>query len=197
MEKVRERGQRRDRWVGWFVVGVFIVALILGWVVKSAAEGRAVDYAAEGVRVSYPEGWLRGKVESPVLLQVQDQQALPAPTSLMLQRQPLAAGMGTGLAAVQQALALERGREWLAYQTLETKEQVSVAGHEATRVTFAYVETNPNPFLVTKPVVMMGEEYIFEAKDGSNAYVFTLTAAEENFENAQNLLLNFVRSFQE
>ncbi|MBN1484041.1 MAG: hypothetical protein JXA37_04915 [Chloroflexia bacterium] len=198
MTEVHAKAQRRDRWVTWIVIAVFVVAMILGWAVKSAAENSTVDYAAEGVQLSYPKGWLRAKVEAPLLLHVQDQQATPAPSSLMLQRQPLSTGMGEGgLSAVQQALSLERGRQWVAYRVLESEEKVSIAGHEAKHVVFAYVETTPNPFLVTEPVVMLGEDYIIMAKDGSNAYVFTLTAAKENYEHVQDLLTDLVRSFQE
>jgi hypothetical protein len=187
-----QRAKRRDRWVSWFVVGLFVVALILGWVVKSAAEGRTETYSGNEIIVKYPKGWYRADVEDPLLLQVDDTLAEPYKTTFRIQRRPEAT-----LSAAQQALAFNRGRNWSAYRLLQIQNDVSFAGHDGMRVTFAYVETNPDPFRETVPVVIMGEDFYFPAKDGVHVYVFTLTAAEANYERARDDFESFVRSFKE
>jgi hypothetical protein len=189
--EIRSRAQRRDRWVSWIVIGVVVVALFLGWLVKVAAEGRTVAYNAGGLQVRYPAGWVRVNVEAPILLRVENRLATPFRTTLMLQQLPMPQG-GKPLAAVQQSLALERGRAWIAYRVLRVEEPATVEGHTGMRVAFAYVEANPNPFLETVPVVMHGEDFLLPA--GDKVYVATLTAAEENFAQAQRYLRSLVRS---
>ena len=189
--EVHARAQRRDRWVSWIVVGVVVVALLLGWLVKTAAEGRAVSYEVDGTRVRYPVGWMRATVQPPVLLQVEDRLAPSFRTTLTLQRRPVPQS-GRPLAAVQQNLALERARTWTAYRVLGVQEAATIEGRTGMRVTFAYVETNPDPFLETVPVVMHGEDFLLPV--GNGVYVVTLTAAEANYAQAQKHLRTLVRS---
>ncbi|NPV07104.1 MAG: hypothetical protein HPY83_03950 [Anaerolineae bacterium] len=182
---------RRDRWASWAVVGLVIVALLLGWAVKAVAEGRTWVHEVDGLRIPYPAGWIRATADPPVLLQVEKLDS-PARTTLTLQRRPVTADAASPLNAVHQALTLERGRTWTAYRVLEVEPSAAVAGREALRVTFAYVETNANPFLKAAPVVMLGEEYLFVV--GQNVQVVTLTAAEANFDRALKDLHAFLRS---
>ena len=192
--EVQERAQRRDRSVSWVVVGVTVVALVLGWFVKTAAEGRTVLYEADGLRVRYPADWVRASAQSPALLQVEDRWAVPYATTLRLERRPVPAGLEKILPAIQNTLALERGRGWTAYRVLRSDGSIEVSGTTGMKITFAYVETNPNPFLETVPVVMYGEDYLFPV--GDQVYVATLTAAEANYAQAQKALSAFLRSLE-
>ena len=186
------RGEAHDRRVNWIVLAVVAVALLLGWFVRTAAEGRSVSYEVEGVRVHYPADWVRADVQAPLLVQAEDRMAKGSRTTLALQRRPLPVQMPKPLAALQQTLALERASAWTAYRELQVEESVSVQGRTGMHVTFAYVETNPNPFLETLPLVMRGEDYLFP--QDSQAYIFTLTAAEANYARAQQTLRAFMRS---
>jgi len=183
--------QRRDRWSSWAVVALTVVALLLGWAVKAAAEGRTSVYDANGMRISYPAGWVRTNADSPVLLKV-EKLVGPARTTLVLQRRPVTADATNALNAVHQALTLERGRSWTAYRVLSVTPSSAVPGRDALEVTFAYVETNPNPFLKAAPVVMMGQEYLFGVDQA--VQVVTLTAAEANFDGAVKDLKSFLSS---
>jgi len=189
---IRSRAQRHDRWISWLMLGIVLVALVLGWVVKSAAESRSSPFTTpDGLSLRYPAGWILSKnVQSPTLFQADDSLALPFRSSLLLQRHPLPA-VDNPLGAVQQNLALDRSRSWTAFRILTTQDNVSIQGRTALHVTFAYVEPNRNPFLETVPVVMHGEDYLFAV--GSDAYVVTLTAAEPNFAQAQKALRDLIR----
>ncbi len=192
MTSQMQQAQRRDRWVSWLVVGVFVLALILGWVVKTAAEGRTEAFTADGLSGRFPAAWYRPQVQDPVIFEARDRLADPYPTALMVERRP-----ADTLPAIQQALALERGRNWNAYRTLQIVESATVGGRTGMQVTFAYVETNPNPFMKTAPVVLMGTDLIFPAADGNSVYVVTLTAAEENFDSALKVWPAFIASLSE
>jgi hypothetical protein len=191
---LRTRAQRRDRWVDLVIVALVALALILGWVLKTVAETRTVLVEESGLQVRYPANWLRMDAQAPALIEVQDSQATGLATTLTLQRRPLPSGSGQLLASVQQGLSLERGSLWMGYRVLKVEEGIAIAGRQGLRVSYAYVESNPNPFLTTVPVVMRGEDYIF-ARDGQ-AYVFTLTAAEANYGRSQGTLQTFVRSWK-
>lgn len=193
MAEVRERGRRHDRWVSWIVIGVFIGAMGLGWVVKLGAEGRSVPFAADGVRASYPAGWVRKNVSPPFLLQVEDRGATSAATTLTLQRRPSQGSLGR----ISQALAVERGQSWgecNAYRVLATEESASFYGYTGMHVAFAYVQVDPNPFMETTPVVMRGEDYLFPA--GDQVYIVTITAAEANLPRARQALHAFLAGLQ-
>jgi hypothetical protein len=191
--EIQTQLQRQDRWVSWAVAGLFVIALLLGWAVKAAAEARAVSTEVDGVRLRYPAGWVRVSADPPVLLQVEDWVG-PARATLIVQRRPLPPG-DKPLAAIQQTLALERARTWTAYRVLDIISSALIEGRPGMRATFAYVETNPNPFLQTMPVVMHGEDDIVPV--GNEAYIVTLTAPEEKFVSAQahlrTLLLSLPR----
>ena len=188
--EIRARAQQRDRLVDWIVVALVVAALLVGWGIKAAAEGRTVAVEAEGLQLRYPAGWVRANVEPPVLLRAEEWLG-PARSTITVERRPLPP-VQNPLRAVQQTLTLERARTWTAYRTLETEEGASVAGRPATRVAFTYVETNPNPYLATMPVVMYGEVYLIQV--GNDVYVVTLTAAEAYYGRAQRALAGVVRS---
>ena len=203
--EARARAQRRDRWVSLAVVGVFALALILGWVLKMAAQGRSAVGDAGDTSVRYPSGWVRSETEAPVLFKAQDLWATPYRTTLTLERRPVPPDTVSPLSYVQSSLDLERGRTWTAYRTLQLDEPVTVEGRELQQeelatgeerrgmlVTFVYVEPNPNPFVETIPVVMQGEDYLFSA--GDYVYVSTVTAAKENITQGQNALRALVHS---
>lgn len=190
---IGRQARRRDRWVDLLVIAVVLLALALGWAAKTAAEGRQVPVEIAGGRVRYPAGWVRADAQPPFLLRVEDRLAAGFRTALTIERFPLPPATERPLPAVQQLLALDRGSGWTAYRVLRVQEPASVAGQSGLRVDFAYVETNPDPFQETLPVVMHGSDYLFA--QGDQVYVFTLVAAEANYERSQRALLDCIRSW--
>lgn len=189
----RAKVQRRDRWVSWIVIALFVAALLLGWVIKAVAENRYVSYSDGTIQVRYPEGWIKLQTESPVIFQAADKPS-GARTALTIEKRPLPTSAARPLSLVRQTLTMERGSSWMAYRVLETEEEVAIAGWTATHVSFAYVETNPDPFKETVPVVMRGADYL--VRDGDHVLVFTVAAPESDYAQAQQYLEDFVRSFQ-
>ncbi|MGB9722666.1 MAG: hypothetical protein ACP5OO_04365 [Chloroflexia bacterium] len=195
--EVRTRARRHDRWVSWIVIGVFLLALAVGALLKTLAETRTVEYPGDGFRLNYPAGWVRQTgLQPPYLFQVEDLGATPTRTTITLQRRPLP--QHDPLGVVQRDLTIERrsdGLHWAGYRELSLESNARLDGREALHTTFAYVEMEPNPFQSSLPVVMHGEDYFFLGKTG--VYIFTLTAAEENYAQDQGLFLALVRSFRE
>jgi hypothetical protein len=192
-EEMIERGRRRDRLINWILVGLLVVALLGGWALKASAEGRTTAFIRDTLQVRYPTGWLQAKTQLPVLFQAEDRGASPVATTLAVERQPLAVGMENPLAVVQQNMAFDRAG-LNSYRVLEVQTDFAIGGRTGMHVTFAYVDNNPNPFLQTLPVVIQGEDYLF--LEGDFAYVFTLTAAQENYAQVRHLLDDLVRSWR-
>jgi len=192
--EVQDRAQRRDRWVDVVVTGLFVVALVLGWGLKSSAEARAVSFSGDGITAQYPAGWVQAKTDMPVLFQAEDRLATPFRTTISVQRQPLPSDDENALATVHSTMVLDRGPRLTAFRVLHTRDGVTVGGRSGMQVRFAYVENNPNPFLETLPVVVEGEDFLFTV--GDQAYVVTLTAAEVNFDGMEGMLDRFVRTLQ-
>ena len=193
----RERARRRDRWVNWIVLAVVVLGLGGGWAVKAAAEGRSTSFEVEGICGRYPAGWLRFlNVDPPTLFRATELFGPQNATNLTLQRRPMPEHENP-LHIVQENLALERARNWTAYRTLEAETAASLGGRPGMRISFAYVQTNPDPAMEVVPVVVLGEDWIFASQDGQWVFVATLTAAENEFPQAQKVLRSFVRSLQE
>ncbi len=194
--EVRARSRRRDRWATWIVIGVFALALAIGAVLKTLAESRSVEYRGDNFRLNYPAGWVRqANPHPPYLFQVEDLGAVPGRTTIAVQRRPMP--QHDPLGVVQRDLTIERRSDpaWAGYRELSRESDARVDGWEGLHVTFAYVEMDPDPFRLSLPVVMHGEDYLFVGKTG--VVIFTLTAAEENYDRARGLFLALVRSFRE
>ena len=185
--------RRLDSFVNWLMLGVFVLALALGWAVKTSAENRTVAFDQSGLRVRYPEGWVRVEAQPPALFHVEDRTAAGYRSSLTIEMRPAPTGLKDPLAAVQQSIALDRGSRWTAFRVLRVENNASMFGRSGTHVTFAFVETHPNPFLETVPVVMEGEDLLVANDD--QVYVFTLTAAEPNFARTRAALRSLVQSW--
>jgi hypothetical protein len=190
----QEQAQRRDRWVDVVVTGLFVVALALGWGVKASAEARTASFAGNGIVAQYPAGWVQAETKQPVVFQVEDRLATPFRTTISVQRRPLPPKDDAALATVQSTMVLERGPQLAAFRVLSTREGVTIGGRSGMEVTFAYVESNPNPFLETLPVVVVGKDFLFAV--GDQAYVVTLTATEASFDHLSSTLDRFVRTLQ-
>ncbi len=189
-----QRAQQRDRQADWLVILVLTAALLLGWAVKTVVENRTILYQFNELSMRYPVDWVSADVQPPLILHVRDRWTSASRATLILQRRPLPPAGEKPVSTVQQVLALERGSQWTAYRVLNVEEDTPVAGHTGMHVTFAYVETNPNPFLETLPVVIYGEDFLFSV--GDQVYIVTFTAAEAHYARARRALQIFLRSLQ-
>ena len=192
--EMRERGQRHDRWASLAVIGVFVLALILGWIVKVSAERQTVAYETDGLHLYYPANWVRLDVQPPMLLQVEDRWANPFHTTLTLERRLVMPDVDNTLDFLEKVKALDRGRNWTAYRMLGMEKNVSIGGSTGIRVTFAYVETNVDPFVETAPVVVYGEDYMLPM--GNQVYIATLTADEAHYSQGQKAMQALLRSLE-
>jgi len=182
----------RDRWADWAVVGVVIVALLLGWALKVSAENKTLSYSNEGVTVHYPDGWLLDE-KAGYIVEVSDPNSGLFRTTYIVQTEAIDAGTSetAALTNLLNNVSLSRAQKTTAYKLFRVDE-VQVRGKPAVKATYVYVEEKPDPFRETVPVVVEGVDYAFI--ENGTAYIFTLLAAESNFAAAEKRFMAFLES---
>jgi hypothetical protein len=192
MTTMTKKVSPRDRWADWVVVGVVIVALLLGWALKVSAENKTLSYSNEGVTVHYPYGWLLDD-KSGYIVKVSDPNSGLFRTTYIVQTGAIDAGVSetAALISLLNNVSLSRAQTTTAYKLFQV-EEVQVRGKPAVKATYVYVEEKPNPFRETVPVVVEGVDYAFA--EGGKVYVFTLLAAEPDFAAAEQHFAAFLES---
>lgn len=163
------------------VIGLFAVALIAGWGLKTWAEGKATMFTAldANLTLRYPASWA-SQAEKGTLLSIRDLQSEGTfKATFTVEARELDP---TAIKPVQdliEPLTEERGQEHTAYRVLE-KSDTEVDGTEAVRISYAYVdEPIAGPFQTSMPVIVQGVDVL--VVHGSNLYVFTFAAPATTF----------------
>lgn len=186
---------RKDRWADWAVIGVLVLALVLGTAVMAVAESQTVEAAnAEaGLTVRYPKGWLLKPAES-LAFQAVDPTAGDFKTTYQVQWMPVGASEPTTptLTLALNNLSLSRAQQETAHRLFEVAEGQPLDGQPTMEASYAYVVKGNDLFAQRMPVVVQGLD-IAVAQDGRIA-VFTLLASKEAFAGAERDFRRFVES---
>jgi hypothetical protein len=184
---------RKDRWADWAVVGVLVLALLLGTSVMAVAEGQTVKAAnAEaGLTVRYPKGWLLKPAES-LSFQAVDPSAGDFKTTYQVQSMPVGASEPTTptLTLALNNLSLSRAQRETAHRLFEVAEGPPLDGRPTMEAGYAYVVKGNDLFTQRMPVVVQGVD-IAVAQDG-RIVVFTLLASQDAFASAEKDFRRFV-----
>lgn len=182
---------RRDRWADWVVVGMVIVALLLGWAVRNAILYRTETFTlAAGISGVVPDGWVKRRADDP-LFSASNPFAGAFNTTLEVRTRPLAEE--TDPTWVLDALALERAGEVDGYQTFSTDE-VLIQGTLGVQRTFAYVEVKRSPYTDHLPVVVRGVDVVL--RDGGRVIVATYLSQAETFDANYRYFRTFVEGLE-
>lgn len=173
--RFRERTlSRNDRFSSVFVIALVAAAFLLGLTLRSQALGRTRPYIDRetGIEVRYPTSWLLD-TRGDYVMRVRDPAARPFKTEYAIRIAP-ASGQ-TSVRNVLDALTLQRSNTLSAYRVLSVEET-----EDFTRMTFAYVNADPSPFVQQLSVVVRGMDIV--VLDGNRAIVVTFAAEAERFE---------------
>jgi hypothetical protein len=163
---------RSDRYASILTLAVTALALTLGLLLRQSQVSSTVPFVdrTAGVQTRYPSGWLLD-TDGDYVMRVRDEAARPFKTTYLIRVVP--ASPQTSVRNVLDNLTLQRSSERAAYQVLSIQE----ASETVTRMDFAFVDTDPNPFLERLPVVVLGTDLVI--LDGDRAIVVTMMAAED------------------
>jgi hypothetical protein len=186
---------RRDRWADWAVVGVLAVALLLGWAVKTYAESQTSTFADEeaGLTVRYPKNWLL-KGDEKLAFQALDPGGGDFKMTYQVRIWPIdaTANMTPTLASVLNGASLARAPGTTAFRMFDIEEGEQIDGLPTMESTYVYVAESSDLFVQRMPVVVMGLDVAMAR--GDNAYVFTLLASKDDFEDAEAAFRRFVKT---
>jgi len=187
----------RDRWADWALVGVLVVALLLGWGVMAIAEGQRGTYtnANAGLTVHYPQDWLVKNDENLAFRAVNPDSG-EFGTTYEVRVQPIdTTGAATStLALVLNNASLLRAQQGTAYRLFDVVEGPRKDGQPTMEATYVYVAEGGDFFVQRMPVVVEGLDVA--VAQGDKAYVFSLLAAKDAFAAAERDFRRFVESVE-
>ena len=192
-----KRPQRtpRDRWADWAVIGVVALALLLGWGVKSlAGSGRAVyTDPVTGLVLRYPQGWLL-KADEDLIFQAIDPASGDYKTTYQVRLRPAAVGspVTSTLTMALNDVSLARAQQATAYRLFDLVEGKPLDGQPSMEATYVFVDESSDLFSQHMPVVVLGLDIAVER--GGQVYIYTLLAAQDDFEAAEKPFRKFVET---
>jgi len=186
---------RHDRWADWVVVTVLAVALLLGWGIRSLAEGRRDTFtnADAGLSVRYPRNWLV-KPGQDWAFQVVNPNSGTFKTTYEVRVWPIEASEAVTptLAVVLNNASLSRARQVTAYRLFDLESGREVGGRPTMEATYVYVHESSDLFTQRIPVVVRGLDVAVAG--GQRVYVFSLLAAADALDEAEQAFRRFVAS---
>lgn len=186
---------RHDRWADWAVVGVLVVALLLGWAVKTYAESQTSTFADEdaGLTVHFPKNWLQ-KADERLAFQALDPGGAEFKTTYQVRTWTIdaTANVTPTLASVLNDASLARAPGTTAFRIFDIEEGDEIDGQPTMESTYVYVVESSDLFVQHMPVVVMGLDVAMAR--GDKAYVFSLLASKDDFEDAEAAFRRFAKS---
>jgi hypothetical protein len=197
----------------WSVIGLVILALIAGWVLKVSIQGQTAPFASETLSVRYPVDWLLGK-DDEALFTVTDPDSLSTfKTTFSARVEPLGEveeqeyvfkvegvdasvkplGEVTGLNAAANRLVMRKNKELKEYNVLSAR-ATTLMGQETLAIEYAYVDS-PRAGWATAPslpVVVQAVDTV--TVKGNQVYVFTYAADANVFAQEKGTLAAILES---
>jgi hypothetical protein len=168
----------------WIVSGITILALLLGWALKSSVESRSSSIESAGVKAQAPAGWVvtNGLVSQQMVFTTRD--PFSSNLSYTASLVPSTADMKPSDLAF--TFNLQRAKDASLFRVLD-QGAVKVNGKDAYRVHYTYVDPKDQGAL---PVVVEGVEYIYSMQP--KALVVALEEESSQFENALPSFMRFL-----
>jgi len=186
---------RRDRWADWAVVGVLVIALLLGWMVKVLAEGMTDTFtdADHALTLRYPQGWLLTG-DDQVAFRAVDPGSADFKTTYEVQVLPAGVTSPTTatLSLALNNVSLARSQETTAFRQFDVVEGRELDDRPTMESTYVFVQKGSDLFFQKMPVVVLGLD--IAVAEGDQVYIFTLLARQDLFAAAERDFRRFVRS---
>jgi hypothetical protein len=167
-----ERELTRERLSVLSVIGITLLALMIGWGCKTSLENRRQLIERSNVMAAVPDGWLVQDGVGDLIFTTRD----PLMPGLRYSVSLVSAAERT-LADVASARNRSRGQLLNNYQVIE-ETPTARKGEEGYKVTFVYIASKPGG----EPSIVKGVDYFF--KERQQVLVISLESHKENFDAA-------------
>jgi hypothetical protein len=178
-----------DRYAEISVILLTIIALALGWWLKTSVENRGLAFSNAGISAETPSGWLVSKASGEEVLHVTDRTSRGFGTTYTIEKKAVAADADIG--QITGLLTLERGNNLTAYRVLKQQE-VTVAGQQGAEIEYVYVESAANLTHAVLPAVVHGLDYVFV--QNGKAVIVGYRADQSAYETDLGRFLRFLLS---
>ena len=178
-----------QRWNSYLALALAGVILFLGLALRNSALTASIIYEdlEAGVRASVPQNWLLTTGGDDFVFRAEDPDALPFKT--MLQVSVLPVGADATPDTILTVLHMQRSVRFADYVPISRQDE-TLRGEPATRMTYAYTEFERNPALQSLPIVVQGVDVVVLRR--GQAVIVTYreesSAFEENRYRFENLL---------
>lgn len=183
---------RNDRFSAVLVVIITAAALGLGLIIKQSSSTDTWPYESRetGIAAAYPAGWLADESGN-YAVRLRDPKARPFKTQYVITVVPM--GGQTSIRNILDGLTLQRSTDLSAYRVLNV-EEVNSGGITLTRMNFAFVDADPNPFIQRLPIAVLGTDIVI--LDGNRAIVVTYMSDKETFDSNRPSFERFLSSLR-
>ncbi|MCC6904475.1 MAG: hypothetical protein IT326_01450 [Anaerolineae bacterium] len=163
---------------------------MLGLILQQTSVTQTWRYISRtaGLEANYPAGWLVDET-GPYVARLRSPGNRPFKTQYLITTVP--AGGQTSVRNVLDSLTLQRSVSLSAYRVLSV-EEVSTGGSTFTRMKFAFVDADPNPFIQRLPVVVLGMDVVII--DGNRAIILTYMADQDTYDSGLAAFERFLGS---
>lgn len=156
----QQRGLSRSQILNSATIAlVAVIMLGLGWLMRNSALSATVVFADDlsGIRAQIPQNWLITTDDPAFVLKAEDAGAIPFKTILSVSVLPV--GAEATPRNVVDTLTLQRAGQLASYRVLSI-EPLALGEDPAIEMNYAYVQTEPNPFLNAVPLVVQGRDVV-------------------------------------
>ncbi|MBN1427846.1 MAG: hypothetical protein JXB07_05630 [Anaerolineae bacterium] len=183
---------KNDRFSAILVALLTVAALGLGLITKQRSSTDTWPYESReaGISINYPTGWLTDE-RGDYVVRMRDPKARPFKTQYIITIVPM--GGQTSTRNVLDGLTLQRSADLSAYRVLNVQE-MTVSGVKSTKMSFAFVDADPNPFIQRLPVAVMGIDFLI--LDENRAIIVTFMSDKQMFEENLPTFERFMSSLR-
>ncbi len=189
--KTLKVGSLGDRFAELSVLILTLIALALGWWLKTSVENRSLPFQGDGITAQTPAGWFVEKTGEHEVLRVSDRTASGFATTYVVETHAVPANSQAG--TFVGLLTLDRGNTLTGYRVLNQQE-VLVDGRKAIQIEYVYVESAANLTHAVIPAVVHGLDYVFV--ESGKAVIVGYRADQSNYETNLGRFNRFLVSVQ-
>jgi hypothetical protein len=157
----------------WLVVAITLVALAVGWGLKNYTENLTAVAEADGITLTYPANWVRGKADEGLIKLYDPNAASTVETSFTVRAEPAAADRQLNFLLNSHVLRLSQEKAQFAVLATDS---TTLAGRPAIAVHYAYATTPRAGLAVTAAMPVVVEALDTLVLEKGQLYAFTFAA---------------------
>ncbi len=188
----RDEVTQRQRWSHYFALAFGAIGLLIGINLRDSALNATTLYtnSQAGISAAYPANWLIDTSPGSYVLRVRDPSPVGFKTTFQVSVSPV--GPASTARSILDALSFNRAPTLDGYRVFSVEPFVLPDESPASAMSYVFVTTEPNPFLESVPVVVIGLDILTIQRGQAIVITFLSDSRtyEENFAVFERFLGN-------